>query len=57
VLTARKLRCVCAICDAMDPTPDKGRENIQRPLLRYAVPGGTIIKKVKGGHQELRGEE
>lgn len=35
----------------------KEREKIQRLLLRYAVPGATIMKKVKGGHQEFRGEE
>jgi len=29
MMTAGKSRCVRAICDAMDPTPDKGREKSQ----------------------------
>jgi hypothetical protein len=29
MMTARKSRCGRAICDAMDPTPDKGRKKSQ----------------------------
>jgi hypothetical protein len=48
---------VRAICDAMDPTPDKWREKSQWPLLRYAVPGDTVTKSERGVHQEFREEE